>query len=188
MEGGNCISPILIDVAGDGFALTDSANGVSYDMDGDGLKEKLAWTAPGSNDAWLVLDRNANGVIDYGSEMFGNYTQQPPPPSNSAPNGFLALAEFDKPANGGNGDRWIDANDSIFVSLRLWQDLNRNGISEPTELRSLSSLEVHGLDLDFKESRKKDEHGNSFRYRAKVRDGKTKVGRWAWDVYLLVAP
>lgn len=173
---------------GDGFALSNVANGVTYDMDGDGVKEKLAWTAQGSNDAWLVLDRNANGVIDYGSEMFGTYTPQPIPPSNANPNGFLALAEFDKPANGGNGDGWIDANDSIFSSLRLWQDLNRNGTSEPTELHSLSALDVQGLDLNFKESRKQDEFGNSFRYRAKVRDGKTKVGRWAWDVYLLVAP
>ena len=182
-------SPVLVDTAGDGFRLTGPTPGVPFDLNNDGAPERLSWTAAGTDDAWLALDRDGNGRIEGGRELFGNFTPQPAPPEGEGRHGFLALAEFDRPERGGNSDGVVDARDAVFAHLRLWRDANRDGLSQPEELHALPALDVARLHLSYKESKREDEHGNRFRYRAKVDDARgARVNRWAWDVFLVAAP
>jgi hypothetical protein len=159
-----CINtPIVLDLANDGFAMTSFIGGVYFDFNADGVRSVMAWTAPGSDDAWLVLDRNGNGRIDDGTELFGNASPQPNAVGRH--NGFLALAELDRLDNGGNGDGNIDAADTAFSNLKLWQDGNHNGFSETDELSTLLAKGVTSLETLYKEIRRKDRYGNEFRYK-----------------------
>lgn len=185
---GNCCAkgptPILVDVNGDGFSLTDLIGGVYFAIGPTDFVSQVAWPVEGSDDAWLVLDRNGNGVIDNGLELFGDSTEQPPVAAEVR-NGYRALAVFDQPADGGNADGWINAADQIFASLRLWQDRNHNGLSDGWELFPLPSLGVEAMNLHYRESRRVDAYGNLFRYlsMARIAGGGT---RRTTDVILLI--
>jgi hypothetical protein len=179
-------SPIIVDINGDGFSMTDSAHGVNFDLNADGPAERLSWTAAGSDDGFLSLDLNQNGVIDSGAELFGNYTPQPP---SAGPNGFIALAEFDKEENGGNGNGTIDIGDPVYARLLLWQDANHNGKSDAGEVRPLSQSGVTAISLDYKRSNQRDEYDNLFYYRSKIQLAKrSSIEHWAYDVFLVPGP
>lgn len=157
--------PILIETGAGGFRLTSLDDGVAFDLDGDGFPDRVAWTAPGGDDGWLVLDRNGNGRIDDATELFGDQTPQPP---SDERHGFLALAVFDSPSHGGNGDGVISAQDTIFPSLRLWLDHDHDGVSDLGELVPLASADIAAIDLDYFRSERRDRYGNQFRYSAQI--------------------
>jgi hypothetical protein len=182
-----CVSPIVIDVLGNGFNLTNAAGGVSFNVIGDSAREQVSWTSANSDDAWLVLDRNGNGTIDDGKELFGSATSQPEGSIDRIKNGFRALAVFDSVQEGGNRDGQINNKDAVFTRLKLWQDINHNGISEPSEMHTLPELGLASISLDYKQSKQHDANGNWFGFRAKVSDTSgANLGRWAWDVFLKV--
>ena len=185
-EGGGC-SPIIVDVLGNGFALTSASNGVNFDIGNSGTPQILSWTAADSDDALLAFDRNGDGLIDSGKELFGNATPQLPPENGEELNGFRALALYDGFGYGGNGDGQITEQDAIFSRLRLWQDRNHNGISESCEMFTLPQLGLSKLDLDYRSSPRVDQFGNEFRYRSKIfGPAGSQTARWAWDVFLVV--
>lgn len=179
----NTVSPIILNLEEPQIRLTDAGGGVDFDINGDGRTERIAWTTLDSGAAFLALDRNGNGKIDDGTELFGNFTMQPPAAS---PNGFAALAIFDLPQLGGDANGRITEADAIFTRLKLWIDSNHDGESQDAELTSLSSFGIVSIDLDFRESRRQDQYGNEFRYRSKVHFLNNQQ-RFAYDVFLTVS-
>ena len=137
----------------------------------------------------VVTKRSGELETLFGKELFGNATDQPSPPAGEERQGFLALAEFDKPQNGGNQDGKITRRDSVFKKLRIWIDKNHNGISEIEELFRLPETNIIAIRLDYQVSDHVDQHGNRVKYRARVRDRQNaNGGRWAWDVFLTSEP
>jgi len=96
------MSPIIVDLDDDGFHLTGLDQPVAFDMTGDGIADRLAWTSPAQRDAFLCRDLNGNGKIDSGRELFGNYSLLSG--GGRAPNGYEALKELDDVTHGGNGN------------------------------------------------------------------------------------
>ena len=139
---------------------------VAFDIDGDGTRERISWTAPGALDAFLVLDRNLNGIVDHGSELFGTAT--PLQSGARASNGYIALEEFDSIANGGNNDGSLTADDLIWPYLLVWSDLNHNGLSEAEELTDVTAADVLAVEFSFVESQHRDQFGNRFRYKSRA--------------------
>jgi hypothetical protein len=143
--------------------LTSISGGVSFDLGAVGTPSPTSWTAPDRALAFLCWDRNRNGQIDSGRELFGDRT--PMHSGATAANGFEALAEFDTEAAGGNDNGYIDPGDRIWTSLRLWVDRNHDGLSQPEELSTLSNAGLTAISLDYKLNQRRDRYGNQFRYR-----------------------
>ena len=152
--------PLAIDLNNDGIKGTNLDYKINFDLDNNGFKEATSWID--NNDAFIAIDKNNNGAIDNGSELFGNksisnnaYAYTNP----NAKNGFEALSEFDS-----NNDGIIDEKDKEFTNLLLWQDKNSNGISETDELIKLSD-KVKSINLNY------TKNGNTEISSATLQDG-----------------
>jgi Ca2+-binding RTX toxin-like protein len=128
------IDPLVLDLNGNGQIdlVPLSSSGAYFDLNGDGLPERTGWVQPG--DGLLALDRNGNGTIDDISEVFGGETGD----------GFGDLGLYDTHFDW----NWrIDALDVVFDDLRIWRDLNQDGISQAGELSSLQDEGITSLSL-----------------------------------------
>jgi trimeric autotransporter adhesin len=154
-------SPLILDLNGDGVRTVDENHAVWFDIDADGVLDKVNWTFWESEEGFLVLDRNGNRKVDDGSELFGDAT--PLPSGGRAENGFVALAAYDQPSLGGNGDGVITSRDAVWPKLRIWIDSNQDGISQPREMGPLARFGIVGLGLSAVQSDDLDGNGNHHR-------------------------
>ena len=148
-------SPLVFDLGGDGIETTHYGYGTYFDHDANGFAELTGWIGP--DDGFLVMDRNGNGIIDNGTELFGNHTIL----SNGkkAANGFQALAQYDT-----NGDGKIDASDPIWFQLRIWQhDPEATDLGDPDSsgiLKTLDELGIQSIDTGYTNANITDANGN----------------------------
>jgi hypothetical protein len=161
---GQC-SPIVVDTRRDGIELGPAGAGVSFDVNADGFPDYVQWVRPRGDEAFLTLDRNRNGLVDDGSELFGVGT--PLLEGGTAPNGFVALAQYDRPLLGGNDDGIISRADAIWPELSMWLDTNADGIATRAEMRRPDSFGLTSFGTIPKVRRYIDAAGNSLPY-------------WAW--------
>ncbi|MBS7671670.1 tandem-95 repeat protein [Croceicoccus gelatinilyticus] len=133
-------SPLVLDLNGDGIAISAIGEQRAYfDFQNDGFSELTAWINP--EDGFLALDRDGNGVIDNGTELFGS---NPYDFAEYRGGGMSRLSALDT-----NYDGLISVADDQFVDLQIWQDLNRDGVSDAGELFSLDDLGIVSIDLDY---------------------------------------
>ena len=146
--------PLALDLDGDGIetVATKGFAGALFDHRSQGIRTATGWIS--ADDGLLVRDLNGNGIIDNGAELFGDNTKLAD--GSFAKNGYAALAELDS-----NGDGIVSAADAAFQTLRVWQDLNQDGISQTNELRTLEELGIQSLDVAYKDVNKNLGNGNT---------------------------
>ena len=170
-------SPILVDTARTGFALSDPTKGryVTFDLVGNGKPLRLSWPLPTSGNAWLVYDRDGDGIIKDGTELFGNNTPHSNYTNPNLPsqdwNGFIALGWYDLQEQGGTGDQIIDKHDRIWDKLRLWIDTHcfrspdAPCHSKSQELHTLESFGITSISLVYEyDPQNYDRAGNRFKF------------------------
>ncbi|MEI6056442.1 MAG: hypothetical protein WCR55_10340, partial [Lentisphaerota bacterium] len=143
--------PIAVDLDWDGVETVSFKEGVNFDLNKDGIKEKTGWIA--ADDGLLVMDRDDNGTIDNGGELFGDQT--PLKDGSIAATGYQALDELDT-----NKDGYITKEDTDFDKLQVWQDHNQDGVSQYDELYSLTDAGISKINLDYKTGAGEDEQEN----------------------------
>ena len=128
--------PLTLDLDGDGLETVGTNMGIVFDHDADGIKTGTGWVA--ADDGLLVIDKNGNGAIDTGRELFGDGFMK----SNGqlAVDGFDALRDLDS-----NADGKVDAGDAQFSDLKVWRDLNQDGLSQNGELFTLNQLGIAAI-------------------------------------------
>ena len=137
------VDPMILDLDGDGIETMTAGQyqGALFDHNKDGIRTATGWVKP--DDGLLVLDRNGDGIINNGGELFGDSTLLAD--GSRAAHGYAALVELDS-----NGDGKVDAADEKFADLRVWRDLNSDGISTASELFTLEELGIASLDTAYK--------------------------------------
>ncbi|MPZ17291.1 MAG: hypothetical protein GEV06_05185 [Luteitalea sp.] len=154
--------------------MSNLEEGVLFDIASRGTMDRISWPV-NADHAWLAMDRNGNGVIDDGSELFGNTRALA---SGAWPkHGYELLAELDA-----NGDGKIDASDPEFGSLRLWRDAARDGVCDSSELHSLPSVGIASISLDYRGPQRTDRWGNKVLFRSMVSALARPRIRFAYDV------
>lgn len=146
--------PLALDLDGDGIETLGAADATAilFNHNGDNIANGSGWLKP--DDGWLVLDRNGNGTIDDGSELFGVNTQKSP--GVLATSGFDALSALDA-----NSDGVFNSSDAQFANVRVWRDLNQDGISQANELASLTDLNITAISLAHDQERVDLGNGNA---------------------------
>jgi Ca2+-binding RTX toxin-like protein len=133
------VSPLMFDLDGDGIEITQqSAGQITFDHNADGIATSTAWAS--SDDGLLAFDRDGNGTIDSGRELFGNNTQLAN--GQNAADGYAALRELDS-----NADGVINASDAAYAQLRIWRDLDQDTHSDSGELQSLEEAGITQINL-----------------------------------------
>ena len=130
--------PLALDLDGDGIETCGADGRVLFDHNGDGVRAGTGWVR--SDDGLLVLDRNSNGTIDNGGELFGVDTTKAD--GTKATDGFDALSDLDS-----NDDGVFDSKDTRFADVRVWRDLNQDGISQSKELSTLAANNIRSISL-----------------------------------------
>lgn len=154
--------PLMIDLGQDGIHLSKRGVGVSFDFEGNGIFSYVHWVSEAGNEAFLGLDSNDNGIIDNGLELFTDNSLLIS--GQKASHGFEALAQYDLPILGGNGDGFITSEDDIWSYLDLWLDSNADGISTANEMLTLGEIGITNLDITPKESNRYDRTGSWIPY------------------------
>ena len=144
-------SPLALDLDGDGVETTTVESGVYFDHDDNGFAEKSGWV--GKDDGLLVRDINNNGLIDDGTELFGNNSVLSS--GQKAANGFEALADLDS-----NSDGVFNSSDAAWNQVKVWKDANQNGEVDSGELLTLEQAGVSGINLNYENETTTDENGN----------------------------
>lgn len=167
--------PLIVQTGDGPWELTSVTDGVTFDLNADGVAERTGWTAAESSLAFLALDLDRNERIDDARELFGGHTRLPD--GTNASNGFEALLQYDN-----NADGVIDAGDPIWQLMLLWNDANHDGMSQPWELQPIAASDILTLETSYDSLNRTDPSGNMFRFKSKLRRA-SGAARPYYDVY-----